>query len=66
MKTLDDHNKDAYARLQEKQQVKTDVTCPKCQTEMMFRDPGRVLLSYPPQRWVKCPSCNHTGLMVQA
>lgn len=67
MKTLDDHNRDAYARLAgEQQRAKANVACPKCHSEMEFEDPGMALLSDPPKRMVTCPGCGHKDHMVAA
>jgi len=37
MKTLDDHNRDAYARMQgQEPRPKAHVACPKCHSEMEY------------------------------
>lgn len=60
MKTLDDHNRDAYARMQGHEPR------PKGHSEMEFEDPHTVLASYPPKRVVICPGCGHRDYKVEA
>jgi hypothetical protein len=67
MKTLDDHNRDAYARMQgQEPRPKAHVACPKCHSEMEFEDPHMVLTSSPPKRVVICPGCGHRDYKVGA
>lgn len=67
VKTLDDHNRDAYARMQgQEPRPKAHVACPKCHSEMEYEDPHMVLASYPPKRVVICPGCGHRDYKVEA
>jgi DNA-directed RNA polymerase subunit M/transcription elongation factor TFIIS len=67
MKTLDNHNRDAYERMQGREpRPKAFVACPKCHSEMEFEDPHMVLASYPPKRVVICPGCGHRDYKVEA
>jgi endogenous inhibitor of DNA gyrase (YacG/DUF329 family) len=62
MKTLEDHNNEAYKRYaaSETYNIKAGVACPKCQTEMeLAGDPSMVLACWPPKKSVKCPNCGH-------
>ena len=65
MKTLDDHNDEAYQRLGTVPSG-AYVLCPKCKTEMNYEDEGMMLLSDPPKRLVICPNCLHRGYKVEA
>lgn len=67
MKTLDEHNNDAYKRYQMQDAIpaKAGVACPKCQTEMNIAgDPNMVLACWPPKMRVECPNCGHTDYKV--
>jgi len=35
----------------------------ECGARLVDRDPGRKLLSFPPQAWCKCLACGKTGLL---
>ena len=37
---------------------KTGIACPECGSELLFVDPGVVLLTSPPQKGVKCSQCD--------
>jgi len=66
MKTLDEHNNEAYQRYgASTYAVKAGVACPKCQTEMELNgDPNMVLACWPPKRTVICPNCGHLDYKV--
>lgn len=53
LKSLKDHNN---MILEQKQNEKTNVECPKCHKELEFSD-NNMLLSFPPQRAVRCRDC---------
>jgi hypothetical protein len=37
----------------------TGVACPRCETELQFKEPGVMLLSYPPKADVICIKCEY-------
>ena len=58
LKTIDQHNEAVWKQMMEKSG--TGVACPECDdgSEMIWVD-DIVLASYPPQKNVICPVCNH-------
>lgn len=59
MKTLNDHNEDAYKGYSTHgaSSVGAGVACNNCGTEMRYQNINMVLASYPPKQTVVCPNC---------
>ena len=64
METLDEYNR---RKLNQRQYFNAasphpnGIACPQCGAELWDSDACIILLSDPPQRNVRCPSCMHVG-----
>lgn len=56
MKTIEEHNEEAWRRHGNK--YLTGIECPSCKAELQFAN-NTILLSSPGQREVKCFTCGH-------
>lgn len=69
LKTLEEHNAgrrlsyEAASRVASHQRT-NGIACPKCGTELIDSNPTMTLASYPPQKNIKCPSCDYVGYRV--
>lgn len=65
MKSLAEHNAEMRKREKASKFLKAGVSCDGCGSEMEFLEPEPfVLLSWPPERRVYCPSCNMRGFFL--
>ena len=60
LKSLEQHNKEAYINFAAVNNLNSGFACPKCQEEMFYSNPNAMLATYPPKRGVQCNKCNHT------
>lgn len=65
--SLEEYNKRTYEWHMKQQELRNHgrpngIACPECGNELVDSDPDAVLLSHPPQKNIKCPKCNYTGL----
>lgn len=63
--TLEEHDRNRWqahqALLDSNKPRPNGIDCPKCGGPLWDSCPGIVLMSYPPQKNVHCPSCGHQG-----
>ena len=60
LKSLEEHNKQAYINFAAVNNLNSGFACPKCGEEMFYSNPNAMLATYPPKRGVQCNKCNHT------
>ena len=60
LKSLEEHNKQAYINFAAVNNLNSGFACPKCGEEMYYSNPNAMLATYPPKRGVNCNKCNHT------
>jgi rRNA maturation protein Nop10 len=60
LKSLEEHNKQAYINFAAVNNLNSGFACPKCGEEMFFSNPNVMLMTYPARRSVNCNKCNHT------
>jgi len=60
LKSLEQHNNEAYNTFAAINNLNSGFACPKCQEEMFYSNPNVMLATYPPKRSVQCNKCNHT------
>jgi DNA-directed RNA polymerase subunit M/transcription elongation factor TFIIS len=60
LKSLEEHNKQAYINFAAVNNLNSGFACPKCGEEMFYSNPNAMLATYPPKRSVNCNKCNHT------
>jgi len=60
LKSLEQHNKEAYANFAAVNNLNSGFACPKCGEELYYSALNSTLLTYPPKRSVQCNKCNHT------
>ena len=60
LKSLEEHNKQAYINFAAVNNLNSGFACPKCEEEMFYSNPNAMLATYPPKRGVQCNKCNHT------
>ena len=60
LKSLEEHNKQAYNTFAAVNNLNSGFACPKCGEEMYYSNPNAMLATYPPKRSVNCNKCNHT------
>ena len=60
MKTLEEHQNERLEACRREGSLQSGVKCPKCPDgEFYYIDVGVLLLSNPPQRSVRCRSCDY-------
>jgi DNA-directed RNA polymerase subunit M/transcription elongation factor TFIIS len=63
MKTLEQHEREVREKHNYKE--RSDIKCPKCPDGEFYFVDNVILLSYPPQRNVRCNSCDfRTSIIV--
>jgi len=60
LKSLEEHNKQAYNNFAAVNNLNSGFACPKCEEELYYSNPNVMLTTYPPKRGVQCNKCNHT------
>jgi len=60
LKSLEEHNKEAYINFAAVNNLNSGFACPKCGEEMYYSALNSTLLTYPPKRIVNCYKCNYT------
>ncbi len=60
LKSLEEHNKQAYINFAAVNNLNSGFACPKCGEEMFYSSLNSTLLTYPPKRIVNCYKCNYT------
>jgi DNA-directed RNA polymerase subunit M/transcription elongation factor TFIIS len=60
LKSLEQHNKEAYINFAAVNNLNSGFACPKCGEEMFYSSLNSTLLTYPPKRIVNCWECNYT------
>ena len=60
LKSLEQHNKEAYINFAAVNNLNSGFACPKCEEEMFYSSLNSTLLTYPPKRIVNCYKCNYT------
>ena len=60
LKSLEEHNKQAYINFAAVNNLNSGFACPKCGEEMYYSALNSTLLTYPPKRIVNCWECNYT------
>jgi DNA-directed RNA polymerase subunit M/transcription elongation factor TFIIS len=60
LKSLEEHNKQAYINFAAVNNLNSNFACPKCGEELYYSNPNTMLATYPPKRSVNCNKCNHT------
>ena len=60
LKSLEEHNKQAYINFAAVNNLNSGFACPKCGEEMFYSSLNSTLLTYPPKRIVNCWECNYT------
>jgi predicted RNA-binding Zn-ribbon protein involved in translation (DUF1610 family) len=60
LKSLEEHNKQAYINFAAVNNLNSGFACPKCGEEMFYSSLNSTLLTYPPKRIVNCWGCNYT------
>lgn len=63
---LEEYNENFLLRYKRnvERSIKTGIECPTCVgEELVSLDPGIVLTSLPPQRWVVCNNCKKSQLI---
>jgi len=60
LKSLEEHNKQAYINFAAVNNLNSGFACPKCGEELYYSNPNVMLTTYPPKRGVQCNKCNHT------
>jgi DNA-directed RNA polymerase subunit M/transcription elongation factor TFIIS len=60
LKSLEQHNKQAYINFAAINNLNSGFACPKCGEEMFYSTLNSTLLTHPPKRSVNCNKCNHT------
>jgi primosomal protein N' len=60
LKSLEEHNKEAYNTFAAVNNLNSGFACPKCGEELHYSNPNVMLTTYPPKRGVQCNKCNHT------
>jgi DNA-directed RNA polymerase subunit M/transcription elongation factor TFIIS len=60
LKSLEEHNKQAYINFAAVNNLNSGFACPKCGEEMYYSALNSTLLTYPPKRIVNCYKCNYT------
>jgi predicted RNA-binding Zn-ribbon protein involved in translation (DUF1610 family) len=60
LKSLEEHNKQAYINFAAVNSLNSGFACPKCGEEMFYSSANSTLLTYPPKRIVNCWECNYT------
>jgi DNA-directed RNA polymerase subunit M/transcription elongation factor TFIIS len=61
LKSLEEHNKQAYINFAAINNLNSGFACPKCGEELYYTAGlTSMLLTYPPKRSVNCNKCNHT------
>ena len=60
LKSLEEHNKEAYINFAAVNNLNSGFACPKCGEELYYSNPNTMSSSYPPKRGVQCNKCNHT------
>lgn len=68
LKSLEEHNASrskAYDVMASRNLPRPNgIACPKCGTELIDSDPTMTLASNPPQKNIKCPSCDYVGYRI--
>jgi deoxyribodipyrimidine photolyase-like uncharacterized protein len=64
LKTLAEHNKEAYGRSNWDMPNPNGIACPQCEGELQDSNPSIVLSSYPVKMNVHCPTCAYHGYRV--
>ena len=60
LKSLEEHNKQAYINFAAINNLNSGFACPKCGEEMFYSSVNSTLLTYPPKRIVNRWECNYT------
>jgi DNA-directed RNA polymerase subunit M/transcription elongation factor TFIIS len=60
LKSLEQHNNEAYNTFAAVNNLNSNFACPKCGEELYYYNPNMMVGSYPPKRGVQCNKCNHT------
>ena len=60
LKSLEQHNNEAYNTFAAVNNLNSGFACPKCGEELYYSNPNFMLTTYPPKRGVQCNKCNHT------
>ena len=60
LKSLEEHNKQAYINFAAVNNLNSGFACPKCGDELYYNNPDMVLTSNQRQRSVECKKCKHT------
>jgi DNA-directed RNA polymerase subunit M/transcription elongation factor TFIIS len=60
LKSLEQHNNEAYNTFAAINNLNSGFACPKCGEELYYYNPNAMLATYPPKRGVQCNKCNHT------
>jgi DNA-directed RNA polymerase subunit M/transcription elongation factor TFIIS len=60
LKSLEQHNNEAYNTFAAVNNLNSGFSCPKCGEELYYSNPNVMLTTYPPKRGVQCNKCNHT------
>jgi len=60
LKSLEQHNNEAYNTFAAINNLNSGFACPKCGEELYYSNPNAMLATYPPKRGVQCNKCNHT------
>ncbi len=60
LKSLEQHNKEAYINFATVNNLNSGFACPKCGEEMFYSALNSTLLTHPPKRSVNCNKCSHT------
>jgi len=62
MKTLDEHNKEAFKRyITMNESQLNGIACPNCGVELFDSNPNVTLTSLPPQTHIHCEICGYRG-----
>ena len=67
MKTLGQYNTEQaeYYKQKNAMRFNTNVVCDTCGTELLYKKPGVLLMSCPPQSEVVCPKCKKSFYMTR-
>ena len=60
LKSLEEHNKQAYINFAAINNLNSGFACPKCGEELYYSSVDSMSLTYPCKRSVQCNKCNHT------